>query len=150
MEDWSPFQEMRQMRDQVDRMFGHSLERFQGEPGFDDSWLERPYIPAVDFKSEEDSYLVRMDIPGIDKSEIEVSIEGLVLQIKGQREKLIEKKEGEKLISTERLYGRFLRSFTMPGGIDPDKSTAKYEDGVLTVTIPKGEETDVTHKIEVE
>ena len=151
LEDWSPFQEMRRMRDQVNEMFGHSLERFEGEPGFDGSWLETPYLPAVDFESKEDRYVVKMDVPGIDKSQLDVSLEGLLLKIKGQRDELIEKKEGGELILTERLHGQFLRSFTMPGGIDPEKSTAEYKDGVLTVTIPKGEVmSDVTHKIEVQ
>ena len=149
LEEWSPFQEMRHMRDQVDRMFGQSLERFWGQPGFDESWLEKPYVPAADFESKEDRYLLSMDIPGIDKSKLEVSLQGLLLQIKGEREQLIEHKQGE-ILRTERRHGQFLRAFTMPSGIDPEKSTAEYKDGVLTVTIPKGDKTDVTQKIEVQ
>jgi HSP20 family protein len=149
LEDWNPFQEMRLMREQVDEMFGHSLERFRNGGGFDESWLKGPYVPATDFEAKEDRYLVSMDIPGIKKSDLEVSLEGLLLRIKGQREELIEHKEDGKVLRTERLHGQFLRAFTMPGGIDPEKSTAEYKDGVLTVIIPKGAKTDVTRKIEV-
>lgn len=148
-EDWNPFQEMHRMREQVDEMFGHSLERFRNGAGFDDSWLKEPYVPASDFEAKEDHYLVSMDVPGIKKSDLEVSLEGLLLRIKGQRDELIEHKEDGKVLRTERLHGRFLRAFTMPGGIDPEKSTAEYRDGVLTVTIPKGDKSDVTRKIEV-
>ena len=148
--DWNPYEEIRRMRDQVDKMFGHSLERFQDEPGFDDSWLEKSYVPAVDFEAKEDRYIVRMDIPGVAKEDLEVSIEGLLLRIKGQREKLVEKKEEGEVIRTERLHGQFLRAFTMPSGIAPDESTAEYKDGVLTVTVPKGDKTtEAMQKIEV-
>lgn len=149
VEDWNPFQEMRHMREQVDKMFGHSLERFQKDVGFDDSWLIEPYVPASDFEAKEDHYLVSMDIPGIKKSDLEVSLEGLLLRIKGKRDELIEHKEDGKVLRTERIHGKFLRTFTMPGGIDPEKSTAEYRDGVLTVTIPKGDKSDGTWKIEV-
>lgn len=149
VEGWNPFEEMRHMREQVDEMFGHSLERFRKGAGFDDSWLKEPYVPASDFEAKEDHYLVSMDIPGIKMTDLEVSLEGLLLRIKGQREELIEHKEEGKVLGTERLHGHFLRVFTMPGGIDPEKSTAEYKDGVLTVTIPKGDKTDATRKIEV-
>jgi HSP20 family protein len=132
LEDWNPFQEMRLMREQVDEMFGHSLERFRNGGGFDESWLKGPYVPATDFEAKEDRYLVSMDIPGIKKSDLEVSLEGLLLRIKGQREELIEHKEDGKVLRTERLHGQFLRAFTMPGGIDPEKSTAEpLSDGTV-------------------
>jgi HSP20 family protein len=149
VEDWNPFQEIQGMRDRIDKMFGRSLERFREEPGFDLSWLKKPYIPAADFESKEDRYLITMDVPGMDKSQLEVSIEGVLLQIKGQREEIVEKKDGETL-HTERMHGRFFRSFSLPGGIDPGQSKAEYKDGVLTITIPKGNETTgVSQKIEV-
>lgn len=148
-EDWNPFQEIQRMRDQIDKMFGRSLERFRGEPDFDLSWLKKPYIPAADFESKEDHYLITMDVPGMEKSKLEVSIEGLLLQIKGQRDEIVEKKDGETL-HAERMHGQFLRAFTLPSGIDPGQTKAEYKDGVLTITIPKGEETtNVSQKIEV-
>jgi len=149
VEDWNPFREIQGMRDQIDKMFGRSLERFRGEPGFDLSWLKKPYVPAADFESKEDHYLITLDVPGVDQSKLEVSIEGVLLQIKGKRDEIVAKKDGETL-HTERMHGQFLRAFTLPGGIDPSQSKAEYKDGVLTITIPKGEETtDVSQKIEV-
>lgn len=149
MDDWNPFQEIQRMRNQIDKMFGHSLERFRDEPGFDLSWLKKPYIPAADFESKEDYYLITLDVPGMDQSKFEVSIEGVLLQIKGQRDEIVEKKDGETL-HTERMHGQFLRAFSLPGGIDPSQSKAEYKDGVLTITIPKGDETaEVSQKIEV-
>lgn len=149
VDGWNPFHEMRDMREQVDKMFGQSLERFRNDAGFDESWLKGSYMPASNFVVKEDRYLVTVDIPGIKKSDLEVSLEGLLLRIKGHREELIKHDEDGKVLRTERLYGQFLRAFTMPSGIDPEKSTAEYKDGVLTVIIPKGNETEGAHKIEV-
>lgn len=148
--DLHPFQEMRQMRDQIDEMFSHSMERFQEIAGFDQSWLEFPFVPEADFVEKEDHYLFRMDIPGVEKSKLKVSIDDHLLTVSGQKNEVIEQKEGDKVLRTERRDGQFQRSFSIPGGIEGGAIKTEYKEGVITITIPKGEEIHVTREIKLQ
>lgn len=94
------------------------------------------WVPAVDIKEETERFLIHADIPGVDPKDIEVHMENGVLTIQGQREKETkEEREGFKRI--ERARGSFLRRFTLPDTADSEKITAKCNNGVLEVSIPK-------------
>ncbi len=112
-----------------------------------DMWTVRPshyglrdWMPRVDVEEREKEFEVSMDIPGVDKKDVKVSLENKVLTIKGERK--IERNEEEegKYHYTERRYGSFQRSFTLPKSIDSKKIRARHENGVLTITVPKAEE----------
>jgi len=88
----------------------------------------------------EDEFVIKAEIPGVDKKDIDITIEDNVLTIKG--EKKFEKEEKkENYLRAERFYGTFRRSFTLPASVDKDKIKAKLDKGVLTIEIPKKEET---------
>jgi len=94
------------------------------------------WVPAVDIKEETERFLIHADIPGVDPKDIEVHMENGVLTIQGRREKETrEEREGFKRI--ERARGSFLRRFTLPDTADSEKITAKCNNGVLEVSIPK-------------
>ena len=98
----------------------------------------RTWLPAVDIYESDDSFVATADLPGLKKDDIEVSIEDNVLTVSGERK--FEKSEGEGTFRrVERSYGTFRRSFTLPRGVDSAKVEASFEDGVLTLTLPKSE-----------
>ena len=84
--------------------------------------------------------MVKAEIPGMKKEDIEISLHNGSLTIAGERKEEKEVKESESFRS-ERFQGRFQRTFTLPGKVDAEKITASYKDGVLTVVLPKSEET---------
>ena len=93
-------------------------------------------FPAIDITEEEKQVIVNVDVPGLKKEDINLSVEGSVLTITGER-KSEEKKENGHFYRCERLYGRFERSIDVGTIIDQSKVQAKYRDGVLNITIPK-------------
>ncbi len=113
----------------------------------EESWV-RPFglsegltaqLPAVDMIDKEGEVLVKATVPGMKAEDIEISTVGNTLTIKGEVKE--EKEEGEegKYIYRERRYGTFSRSFTLPDEIKTDEAEAEFEDGVLTLTLPKAE-----------
>ncbi|MDD5223985.1 MAG: Hsp20/alpha crystallin family protein [bacterium] len=95
--------------------------------------------PAVEVKEDDRNYYVEAETPGLTEKELEVSIEDGVLTLKGERKTETEKKEG-KVHRSERYYGRFSRSFSIPENVKAEEITAHYENGLLKLTLPKGEE----------
>jgi len=106
------------------------------------------WVPAVDIKEEGDCFVIRADVPGVDPKAIEIHAENGMLTIKGEREsEKKEEREGYKRV--ERVYGSFFRRFTLPDTADTDKITAKSNNGVLEIRIPKHEKLQ-PRKISVE
>lgn len=130
---WDPFRELDQLRKEFDRFFGRAPLSLWGEELGESS----PAFPPVDIKEENDAIVVKADLPGVKKEDIEVRVDGNLLTIRA--EKKFEEKEEEKdrYHRIERYYGVYQRSFTLPDRIDPEKLKARYEDGVLTLTLPK-------------
>ena len=91
----------------------------------------------LDVAEKNGSYVVRAEIPGVNKDDIQVSIEGNQVTISGEVKRETEKKEGERVLHTERYYGSAFRSFSLPAELDETHSTAKYENGVLELTLVK-------------
>jgi HSP20 family protein len=89
-----------------------------------------------------------MDLPGVKKDDIEIRVDGNLLQIRAER-KFEDEKSQDKYYRLERFYGVFQRSFTLPDKVDPEKLKAKYENGVLTITLPKKAESH-PKKVKVE
>jgi len=93
----------------------------------------------VDIYETKDDVVVKASLPGVKPEDIEVSVVGDTLTIKGEVKEEKDIKE-ENYIRKERRYGSFCRSFTLPVSVDADKATAEFENGVLTLTLPKAEE----------
>jgi len=132
---WKPFRkEMEPFRREMERLW----DRFFGE-----TWLSRPFAeawqPSADIIETETGIVVKADLPGLDASDIDVSISEDVLTIKGEKRKE-EEKTGERYHSVERYYGSFQRSFRLPSSVQMDKAEATFEKGVLTISLPKTEE----------
>lgn len=94
------------------------------------------WVPAVDIIEERDRFLLRADVPGVSAADIDVSMEGGVLSVSGERH-AEERKEDSGVQRIERTTGRFLRRFTLPDTADAEGISAKTQDGILEVTIPK-------------
>jgi HSP20 family protein len=125
----SPFRELaREMEDAFGRFFP--------------SWSEErsyAWMPAVDMVDEKDEIVVKADLPGLDQKDIEVTVQDGTLMIRGERkEEKEEKKEG--YYYAERSYGTFVRSLTLPTGVEADKVKASFAKGVLEVHLPKAKE----------
>ncbi|MHB1286489.1 MAG: Hsp20/alpha crystallin family protein [Leptospirales bacterium] len=95
------------------------------------------WAPVVDISEDGESYHVTLELPEVKREEIKVSIESGVLTISGERKKVSEEGNGKKYHRIERLYGTFLRSFSLPDDADPAKVAATMKDGVLNVRIEK-------------
>ena len=105
-------------------------------------WNEDSVVwsPRVDIEENEEGYILHADIPGMDKKDISLTVEDNVLTIKGKRE-YENKKEDKNEFFLERAFGNFKRSFKLPQRVAKEKIKADYNNGVLTVTVPKAEET---------
>lgn len=114
------------------RVFQDSLSRLFSEPA------SRPWSPAVDIFENENELVLKADVPDVDPKEVGIQIENGTLTLKGER-KFEEHRNGKAYHRIERGYGSFVRAFTLPDTVDPEKVKADYKNGVLTVTLPKKE-----------
>ncbi len=126
--------ELNRLRREIDRLFEEPFSFLAPSTSFFEGWT-----PAVDIYEDNDKYVVKAELPGMKKEDIDVSLDGNTLTISGERKQEEEKKEGENYRS-ERFFGRFQRSITLPTAVQADKIEATYKDGVLTLTLPKAEE----------
>ncbi len=104
--------------------------------------LETPltgWLPALDVQENKDNYTIRVELPGMKREDIEVSLEDGNLTISGER-KTETPAEGTEVHRSERFYGKFSRVLTLPTAVAADKVRAQYKDGILTVTLAKAEE----------
>jgi HSP20 family protein len=132
MQVWNPFQEFEDLLDRYSRSGGLSKK-------LDSDLSVADWSPSVDIEEEDDKYIIKADLPGVDKKDIEVKFEGGVLTIRGEKQTETETGKGTKRHRTERFHGSFARSFTLPDAIKTDKMDASYKDGVLSMKIPKEE-----------
>ena len=111
-------------------------------PGFYVRPLHGDSLPApsqikVDVKETEGGSTVQAEVPGVPKEDIHVSVEGNVVSLRAEVRQLDQKTEGEKVLRSERYYGSVARSFQLPADIDAAQAKAKYDNGILTLTLPK-------------
>ncbi len=124
------------MQKRMNRLFN---DFFGGREGDGDELTLGSRLPAVDVVENDDAFVLEAELPGMKKDDIKISIANDVLSIRG--EKKIEKEDKKKNYHrTERSYGSFSRTFPLPGNVKADKVDAEFNNGVLTVTIPKSEE----------
>ena len=132
---WEPFNELRRMED----VFGRMRPVFLRPSRMVRHWNEEWELP-LDISQTEDSIGIKASVPGVKPEDVEVTIEGNTLTLRGES-KAEEESKDENVLLRERRYGSFCRSVALPMGLDTDKAEASYENGVLTLSIPKREET---------
>ena len=133
---WEPFKDMMSLREAMNRLFEDSFIRPSAWPlPFEGETVGLP----VDVIEGKDNVVVKASVPGLKPEDIDVSITGDTLTIKGET-KSEEKVEQGSYIRQERRYGKFERSLQLPSLVVVDKADAKFEHGVLTLTLPKAEE----------
>jgi HSP20 family protein len=132
---------MATLRDEVDSLFNLAFGRLLGSPGDVDGGTQflEGWVPAVDLYEDKDNLVVRAEVPGMKKEDIEISLHDGYLTLSGER-KQEQKYESAEAYRSERFLGRFQRTINLPCQVDADKIKATYTDGVLTVTLPKAEE----------
>ena len=133
---WDPFRDMLRLQEELNRVFDLSLDQWGDRST---GLLDRAWGPAVDMYESKDDVLVRADIPGMKREDIEVTVKDQTLIIKGER-KAPELSEKAEELREERAFGSFTKAFTLPSGVDAAKVKAVYQNGVLELTLPKRED----------
>ena len=125
-----------------------TASRFDPIANFDDMihsmatrplWRDMEVAPEMrlDVSEDDKAYKVKAEMPGVDKNDIEISVEGNQVSISAEVKRETTKKDEERELCTERYYGKVYRSFSLPSELDSNKADAHYEHGVLTLTLPK-------------
>ncbi len=132
---WKSFKDdMESLKKEMDNLWS----RFFGETSLAKSF-QKEWTPTTDATETAEEIVIKAELPGIDPKDIDVSITGDLLTIKGEKKQEEEKTEGH-FHHRECYYGSFQRSFRLPATVQPDKIEAKFDKGVLKITLPKTEE----------
>jgi len=130
---WRPLRELSNLRREMDDLWGNLTGEKEFLP------MKGEWMPAVDVSETKDSLIVKAEIPGMESKDIDVSLCGDLLTIKGEKkQKTEEKKENYHRIETR--YGAFSRTIRVPVSVNSEKIKASYDNGVLKITLPKKEE----------
>ena len=131
---WTPTNEIRE--------FNRMLTNFFDEPFFPTEQrevIENTWAPRVDIYDTKDAFMIKAELPGIDKNDIKVDVDGRLLTLRGERKTDTESKDNS-YYRREMYFGTFERCFTLPETVDPGLIKAEYKDGVLHLEVPKPEE----------
>jgi len=128
---WEPFRDLMKMQDRMTQLFDETLSRI-----FKEEIPRGVWSPSVDIIEREKEVVLKVDLPEINQSEIDLKVEENTLIIQGER-KFIKGTEEENYIQIERPYGNFQRTFAIPRIIDLEGIKASYKDGVLQIILPK-------------
>jgi len=129
---WNPFRDLAARRSAMDRFFGDDWRSFMENMTFDEKAL------AVDVHEDDHAYTVTTELPGVEANNIHVNLEGDYLVIEGEiPEQKVKTKEDQRTLVQERRYGKLSRTIRLPQPVDSSKTEATYENGVLTLTLPK-------------
>lgn len=134
---FDPARELDSLQGDMNRLFDRFFDSRSG------NGAARRWIPAMDLVETGDNLVLRADLPGMTDDDIDLEVKDNVLTLSGERSSENEEK-GEGFHRVERSFGRFQRSLTLPRGVDADKVSAQFENGVLEVRIPKPEEAKPT------
>ena len=134
IQKWDPIREFERLHDEVDRLFRGNWPFRTTAPVFEG------YPFLVDIVEDSDEIRLSAEIPGMDSKDVSISVENNVLNISGEK-KMVHDEKKDNVLRSERYYGKFSRSFTLPNYVDSDKIDAEYKDGVLVLHLPKKPET---------
>ncbi len=130
--NWPSYDRLATLRDEVNRLFDFSQPT--RESGLFSGWS-----PALDVHEDKDRLTVQVELPGLQKDQIDISLRDGVLTVSGERKTARERQEGE-VFRSERYFGKFQRSVTLPARVDAGSVKAAYKDGILSIDLPKAEE----------
>lgn len=136
---WPGFGRLTNLRDEIDRLFEAPLAELARS-----SQLLSGWTPAFDVYEDKDNFYVRAELPGMRKEDIDLSMHNGSLSISGERKNDETVKDAE-VYRSERFFGRFQRTMTLPREVAVEKIKAQYKDGILSVTLPKAEEAKPKH-----
>lgn len=134
---WDPARELDTLQSDVNRLFDSFFGRGEAVPST--NGYGRRWIPAMDLVETDDHLVLRADLPGLERDDIEIEVKDNILTVSGERKAEHEAK-GEGFHRVERSFGRFARSLGLPQGVAADRVEASFDRGVLEVRIPKPEE----------
>lgn len=129
---FEPLRELENFQNRINRFF-HDFPSAGSDFGFS-------FNPKIDISDDEKNIYVEAEIPGVKKDNIDISLQDNILTIKGEKkEETEEKKDNKNYYRSERSYGSFTRSFTLPSEVNPKTCNAKFEDGILKIEIAKSQ-----------
>ena len=133
---WNPISEFDDLMNRYNRLLG--ITRSNGEREGKDLFSRSDWAPAVDIKETREAFNIEAELPGMSKEDVKVTVQDGVLSIQGER-KHEEESDDNKHHRIERVYGSFLRRFTLPENVDENSIRANFKDGVLSLTLAKAE-----------
>ncbi|MCC4765277.1 Hsp20 family protein [Methanosarcina sp. DH1] len=139
---WDPFEEIRRTQERLNQLFEDFMPMEEWGGG-------KVYTPAIDIKEEDDKLIVTTDLPGINKEDVQINLKEDMLEISAKTGKEKETEE-EGYLRRERAYTQFYRAIRLPASVKEEGSTAKMENGVLKITLPKMQLEEPTKKIAIE
>jgi len=132
---WNPTRDLTQMREEMDRLFGQFLRRGEGEEA---TWGQGLWAPPVDIYETDDAFMLKAELPGFTKDDVNIEVHENRLIIRGERKRETEAKE-DQYHRVERAYGRFERAFWLPTTVDAEHIQASFKNGILEMRLPKSE-----------
>ena len=131
---WTPLRDLFNMQREIGRVFEGLFSESDSISPEVSLWL-----PRVDVTENKESYVIKAELPGVNKENVKITLHDGVLTLKGEKKQEKEEKDTN-YHRVERSYGSFERSFTLPTGVRSEKIDASFKDGVLSITLPKAEE----------
>lgn len=132
---WDHFRDLSSLHDRVDRLFEDSLRGLRGSQR-EEALEGTAWAPAVDILEKDNEVVLRADLPGLDPKDVEIQVQNGTLTLRGEQKFESDVKE-DIFRRVERVYGAFVRSFSLPQTVEAEKVEAEYKNGVLEVKLPK-------------
>jgi len=137
-DSWDPLHEMQQMQDHMNQIFGNAFNRFDQSSHFNKLFKNKQFSPQIDVREEAERFVVKVDLPGVDNENVNVSLNEQTLTINGSIDQKKEQKDEQgRVISRERRSGKFNRVLTLPVPLKQDGMSTQVEKGVLEITLLK-------------
>jgi len=143
-----PFRDMILLQQRMEQLFGNTLNPYCGIPEYE-AVFDVEVLQPMDLRETPEAFVVQMDLPGLEKSDITIEVKDHVLAVSGERKQATKKQKGEKILLQERSINAFSREVVLPKGVDTGAVSAEYKAGVLTITLPKTEKDKEVRKVEI-
>jgi HSP20 family protein len=131
------------MREEMDRLFSETMNRIANDPGVTTTGTVITFSPRINVKEDEEHYIVTVDLPGASEADLSVKVEGGLLTVRAKRDTAKEDQSGARFLRRERFIGEFSRTVQLPGPVDESDIKTSFENGVLTVKLPKAADKNI-------